>query len=382
MRSPPAIELTPGRFVGAGQVCFIVAEIGQNHNGRMSFARRLIDGVAECGADAVKFCKRHLPSELTRAAAARPYVGPQSFGATYGAHRQALELSAAQHAELKVYADNVALSLRERKGERSSNGQHFGPPVSRDGVTGPHSLAYFATACDAPSVDELEAIGVPCYKVASRDLANLPLIEHIARTGKPVILSCGMDGLDEISQALDTVRMHHEQVILLQCTSAYPTPDADVNLRALETLRREFDVAVGFSDHSVGSVVSLAAVALGAVLIEKHVTLHRRLRGTDHACSLELPELHDLVSNIRRIEAALGDGVKRVPESVTAARLKLSRAVVSRCEIPRGTRVTEDMLCLKCAGAGLTWFDRKRLIGRVARRDIEIDEALSAADVE
>jgi sialic acid synthase len=356
MRPPPSIELTPGRRVGADRPCYVVAEVGQNHNGRIALARRLIDGVAESGADAVKFCKRHLPSELTSEAARRPYAGPQSFGPTYGEHRRALELSPAQHAELREYAQAA----------RSS-----GP-----------KLTYFATACDPRSVDDLEAIGAAFYKIASRDLTNLPLLDHVARTGKPVVLSCGMDSLDEISQALDTVRMHHDQIVLLHCTSAYPTPYEDVNLRAMQTLRREFDVLVGLSDHSVGAAVPLAAVALGAVLIEKHVTLGRRMKGTDHPCSLELPELREMVRGIRAIEQALGDGVKRVPACVTAIKIKLGRSVVSRCEIPRGTRVTEEMLCLKCAGGGLTWFDRKRIVGRVARRDIEVDETLTAADVE
>ncbi len=373
MRPPPSIELTPGRRVGAGQPCYVVAEVGQNHNGRMALARRLIDGVARSGADAVKFCKRHLPSELTGQAARRPYIGPQSFGPTYGEHRRALELSPQQHAELMEQASGFRL-------QASAEAQAGDP--SRSLKPEARSLTYFATACDARSVDDLEAIGVPCYKIASRDLTNLPLLDHVARTGKPVILSCGMDSLDEISQALDTLRMHHDQIVLLHCTSAYPTPYEDVNLRAMETLRREFDVLVGLSDHSIGLAVPLAAVALGAVLIEKHVTLGRRMKGTDHPCSLELAELAEMVRGIRAIETALGDGVKRVPASVTTSKARLGRSVVSRCEIPRGTRVTEDMLCLKCAGGGLTWFDRKRLVGRVARRDIEVDETLGVGDVE
>src|SRR5262245_55011482 len=330
MRPPPSIELFPGRWVGQGQPCLFVAEVGQNHNGRMAFARRLIQVAAEAGADAVTFCKRHLPSELTREASRRPYLGRQSFGATYGEHRKALEFSAEQHAKLMEYA-----------------------AAARSTLPSGHHLTYFATACDSQSVDELEAIGAPCYKVASRDLTNLPLVDYIARTGKPVILSSGMDSLDEISQALDTVRMHHDQIVLLHCTSAYPTPYPDVNLRAMETLRREFDVLVGLSDHSSGTAVPLAAAALGAVVIEKHVTLSRRMKGTDHACSLEPQEFGEMVQGVRAIEQALGDGVKRVPPSVTAAKTKLSRSVVSRCEIRRGTRLTEEMLCLKCAGGGL-----------------------------
>lgn len=347
----PDVELLPGRLVGDGRPALLVAEIGQNHNGRLDLARELIAGAAAAGAGAVKFCKRDLASELTGEAARRPYTGRNSFAATYGEHRRALELSRQEHAELRRHALD-------------------------------RGIPYFATACDVQSVDDLLAIGVPCFKVASRDLTNLPLIEHMARTELPIILSCGMDGLDEIGPALDTVRMHHEQVVLLQCTSAYPTADEDVNLRAMATLRREFDVLVGLSDHTPGIVVPLAAAALGAVLIEKHITLDRWLPGTDHACSLELPELRRMVEGVRRVEAALGDGVKRVPASAARAKAKLRRSVVSRCRIPQGARLTEEMLCLKTAGDGLTWADRQRLLGKTALRDIPADSRLSTADVE
>jgi sialic acid synthase SpsE len=381
MRPPPNSGLTSGRWVGVDHPCYVVAEVGQNHNGRMAVARRLIDGVAASGADAVKFCKRHLPSELTRDAARRPYTGRQSFGPTYGEHRRALELSPAQHAELKAYVESGRGAGDWGLGKNQLANGHL--PSPQPPVHSPAArLTYFATACDPQSVDDLEAIGVPFHKIASRDLTNLPLLDYVARTGKPIILSCGMDSLDEISQALDTVRMHHDQIVLLHCTSAYPTPYQDVNLRAMETLRREFDVLVGLSDHSVGTAVPLAAAALGAVMIEKHVTLGRRMKGTDHACSLELPELCEMLRGIRAIEQALGDGVKRVPDCVRATKTKLGRSVVSRWKIPRGTRLTEEMLCLKCAGGGLTWFDRKRIVGRVARRDIDVDETLTAADVE
>lgn len=347
----PSIELTPGRWIGEHRPCYLVAEAGQNHNGQMAIARRLIDGVADSGADAVKFCKRHLPSDLTHEASLRGYHGQQSFAATYGEHRKALELSPGQFADLKEYAESKRLT-------------------------------FFATACDMKSVDDLEAINVPFYKIASRDLTNLPLLEYVAVTGKPIILSCGMDGLDEISQALDAIRMHHERIVLLQCTSAYPTAHEDVNLKAMQTLRREFDVLVGLSDHSFGLAAPIAAAALGAVLIEKHVTLSCTMKGTDHACSLELAELNQMAGDIRNVERAMGDGVKRVPASVQTAQAKLGRSVVSRCNIPQGTQVTEDMLCLKSAGEGLSWFDRKKLIGKTARRTIGADQRLSAADVE
>ncbi len=344
-------DLIAGRGLGGDWPCYVVAEIGQNHNGCLETARRLIAAAAAAGANAVKFCKRHLPSELTWEAWQRPYLNPHSFGPTYGEHRQALELGREQHSELSDYAASL-------------------------GIT------YFSTACDQQSVEDLELIETPFYKVASRDLTNLPLLAAIAETGKPVILSCGMDGPAEIAQALQVIHRQHTQVALLQCTSAYPTRDEDVNLRAMAALGARFALPVGFSDHTLGSAVAIAAVALGAVIIEKHITLDRNQRGTDHACSLTVAELPAFVADLRRVEAALGDGVKRVPASVAAARQKLGRSLVSRCNIPRGARVTEDMLCLKSAGSGLPWHQREQLLGHVARRDIPADSCLLPADFE
>jgi sialic acid synthase SpsE len=350
MPAPATIDVAPNLRIGPSAPCFVVAEIGQNHNGRMALARQLVDRMAGA-ADAVKFCKRHIPSELTQAAFNRPYPGPNSFGATYGEHRQRLELSHQQYAELKQRAES-------------------------------RGLCFFATACDRASVDDLQQIGVALYKVASRDLTNLPLLDYIAATGKPVILSCGMDSLAEIDEALATVRRHHDQVVLLQCTSAYPTAYEDVNLRAMAELGERFDVLVGLSDHTPGHAVALAAVALGAVVIEKHVTLDRTLRGTDHACSLEVDEFCRLAQEVRIIERALGDGVKRVPQAVSLTQEKLGRWLVSAEPIRRGSRLLQSQLCLKSGGPGLKWRQRQRIVGRIARRDIAADELLQEADFE
>ncbi len=238
----PAIQVSQNRWIGDGCPCFIVAEVGQNHNGSMSIARELIDNIAFFHADAVKLCKRDIASELTKAAYDKPYAGPQSFAETYGKHREFLELSREQYAELKNYT--------EAKG-----------------------TIFFATACDIKSVDDLEYIGVGLYKVASRDLTNLPLLDYMARTQKPIILSCGMDSLREVGEAVDTIRHYHNKIILLQCTSSYPTDHRDVNMRVMNTLRREFDLLVGMSDHTIGFTVAVVASAMGAAVVEKHVTL-------------------------------------------------------------------------------------------------------------
>jgi sialic acid synthase SpsE len=347
----PSIQIAPNRWIGDDQPCFVIAEVGQNHNGDLAIARDLIDNIAFHKADAVKFCKRHIPSEMVKALYDQPYIGPQSFGETYGKHREALELSPDDYRQLKAYA--------EGKG-----------------------VIFFATACDIQSVCDLEEIGVTLYKVASRDLTNIPLLDFMARTGKPVILSCGMNSMDEIKDAVEAIRKHHNRLVLLQCTSSYPTPPEDVNIRAMHFLRREFDVLTGMSDHTVGIMVPVVAAALGAVVVEKHVTLARYMKGTDHACSLEPDGLRRVVRDIRNVEVALGTGEKQVPKSVAGARAKLCRSLVSRCDIPRGTVLGEAMLCLKSPGTGLNWRERDRIVGRTARRDIPADVLLRIEDFE
>jgi sialic acid synthase SpsE len=347
----PGVQVTPKRRLGDDEPCFIIAEVGQNHNGSMSIARELIDNIAFYKADAVKLCKRHIPSELTRDAYNMPYFGPQSFGETYGKHREFLELSKEQYKELKAYAED--------KG-----------------------LIFFATACDPKSVDDLEEVGVSLHKIASRDLTNLPLVDYMARTGKPMILSTGMDAMHEIGEAINAVRRHHNKIVLMQCTSAYPTEYQEVNIRVIHTLRREFDVLTGMSDHTVGIMVPVVAAALGAVVVEKHVTLARHMKGTDHACSLEPEGLRRVVRDIRHMEEALGDGVKRVADNVAAVRRKLCRSLVSKVDIHEGTVLTEEMLCLKSPGSGLMWRERGQIVGKRARRDIPADVTLSEKDFE
>ncbi len=345
----PSIQVAPNRFIGDDQPCFIIAEVGQNHNGDMAVARELIDNIAFHKADAVKLCKRHIPSEMTAEMYHRPYHGPQSFAETYGKHREALELSNEQYAELKECA--------EEKG-----------------------VIFFATACDMQSVDDLEEVGVTLYKVASRDLTNLPLLDYMARTGKPMIVSCGMDSMREIKEAVETIRRHHDKIVLLQCTSSYPTPYEDVDIRVMHTLRTEFDVLVGMSDHTIGIMVPVVAAALGAAMVEKHVTLARHMKGTDHACSLEANGLHRFIRDLRNMELALGGGQKRVPQVIADAKAKLCRSLVAKVAIPQGTAVTEEMLCLKSPGTGLRWNQRERIVGKRAQRDVDADTTLSAED--
>lgn len=284
-----------GREIGDGCPCYIVAEIGQNHNGDAYAATRLMGMAHECGADAVKFQLRDCEAEYPAEVLDSPHPNPAAaFGETYREHRQAIDFT---------IQDIAHCATRIQYNE--------------------WPLTWFCTPCFPGAVEQLEGIGCPAYKIASKDLTNTELIEEAARTEKPVILSTGMDGLQEIERALMAVYRHSGQAIVLQCTSSYPCEPEDVHLRTMAAIRAKFNVLVGFSDHTVGVSVAPAAVALGACLVEKHITPSRAMKGTDHAGSLERGGLERVCRYIRTVEQALGDPEK-VPLAVAdAARRKL-----------------------------------------------------------
>lgn len=338
-----------GAPVGNGYPTYIIAEIGQNHNGDIKIAKKLIDMAVSCGANAVKFQKRDIPSELTKVAFNKPYDNPNSFGKTYGEHRIFLELSEEQHLELKEYSNSVG-------------------------------MVYFCTPCDVHSVDLLERIGCPFYKVASRDLTNIPLLERLGTTGKPIIISTGMADLEDIDDAFIALKRGPESVIIMQCTSEYPCHLENVNLKAMETLRNKYKSIVGLSDHTSGIIVAAAASVMGASLIEKHITLDRTMKGTDQPGSLESSGLKKLVDYIRGIEIATGDGEKIVNPVTKAAKEKLARSITSKQFIPANTILTEEMLCLKSPGTGLKWKQKSEIVGRKALHDIQPDVTLTYED--
>ena len=312
-------------------------------------AKRLIDMAADCGCDAVKFQKRDMKCELTAEAYDRPYDNPNSFGATYGEHREFLELSEEQHKELREYA------IAKR-------------------------IMYFCTACDCPSVEVMERVGNPIYKIASRDITNIPLLLAVAQTGKPVIVSTGMADMRDIREAIEALGDRPPAIVLTQCISQYPADVENINLRALRTLRDQFGRLVGLSDHTPGIITSVAASVMGACLVEKHVTLSRAMQGTDHAAALESTGLRKLVEYIRLCAEAMGDGRKEYNPVVDAARKKLSRSLTSSVAIPAGATLTEDMLILKSPGTGILWRDRGKIVGKKAARDIPVDTTLSEED--
>lgn len=334
------------KYVGQGEPVFIVAEIGQNHNGDMQIAKALIDQCAHDKVSAVKFCKRHIKSDLAKSKYNSLYPSQHSFGATYGQHREFLELSKEQHQELKEYAN--------AKG-----------------------LVYFASVCDLKSADDMDDIGIPMFKIASRDLTNKPLIEHVAKKQKPIFLSTGMSNLSEVERTINLIRKYHNQIIIFQCTSEYPAKYEDINLNAMAQLKNHFGLQVGMSDHSSGIMVACAAAAMGAVAIEKHVTLDRNMKGTDHQASLDPPGMERLVTWIRNFEVAKGASFKSMLEGEFVARKKLARSIVAARPLKAGQTILVDMLAAKThVDVGLNPFEEEKILGKTLLKDIDEDELI------
>lgn len=335
-------------MVGKERV-FIIAEAGVNHNGDPELARRLVDAAQDAGADAVKF-QTFVPEQVVAAGAAR------------AAYQQA-NMPDRDESQLEMIR-RLALSgevFRELK-------EH----CDRTGIM------FLSTPFDYQSVDLLDELGVPVFKVGSGELTNYSLLKYIAGKRKPLILSTGMATLGEVEQALQVVREAGAQdVTLLHCTSSYPTPYKDVNLRAMVTLGRAFGVPIGYSDHTPGIEVAVAAAALGAQVVEKHFTLDCNLEGPDHKASLEPKELAAMVRAIRNVEAALGDGCKRPTaaerDTIRAAR----RSLVAARDITAGELITADNLTLKRPGTGIAPAMWDVVIARRARVDIAADTVLT-----
>jgi N-acetylneuraminate synthase len=278
------------RLVGPNSPVFVVAEIGINHNGEVELARQLIEAAAAAGCDAVKFQKRSVEVVYTADELARARESP--FGSTNGDLKRGLEFGDEEYQAIAA-------------------------------ICSEHDLLWFASCWDEASVDFIAGFDPPCFKIASASLTDTDLLRHHRRYAKPIILSTGMSTLDEIDDAV--AALGTDDLILLHTTSTYPTAIDELNLRAIETLAQRYDVPVGYSGHEVGLAPSVAAAALGACLIERHITLDRAMWGSDQAASVEPQGVQRLVRDVRAIERALGDGVKRVHESEFEVRDKLRR---------------------------------------------------------
>ena len=336
-------------FVGEGEPAYVIAEIGLNHNGSMHIAKKLIDEAVSAGANAVKLqsYKSHLrvASEGKTSRYVEKVLSTQETD--YEMFKKN-ELSVAQTKELFSYAKAKGITL-------------------------------FSAPFDIESVDELEELGVDCYKIASFDLVNLRLIEKVALTGKPIILSTGMALLSEVEDALRIVSYTgNRQVILLQCTSSYPCPPASMNIRAIDTMKQAFNLLpVGLSDHVIGDVVSLAAVSRGADVIEKHFTMDKKMEGPDHVLSLEPNELKNMIFSIRQIEESLGDGIKQPSTNEVSTLIRFRKTMYSSVDIPKGTTIRTEHITYKGPAYGLYAKYEDLVVGCVTKSDIPVDTPIT-----
>jgi sialic acid synthase len=342
-----------GVVIGDDEPCYVIAEVGHNHQGDVEQAKRLIAAAKECGANAVKLQKRSNRALYTREFYEQPYDNELSFGRTYGEHREALELGKDEYRELLSYAAEVGITL-------------------------------FATAFDFESADELAELGVSAFKFASGDLKNTPLQRHIASFGKPLLLSTGGASMADVERAVDAILPINDQLAVLQCTAAYPASVEDLNLNVITTLRERFpQLVVGLSDHQNGIAMAVVAYMLGARVIEKHFTLDHALKGRDHAFSLMPEGMRRLVRDLQRIPAALGDAEKR-PLAIEADPLeKMGKKLVAARELELGHALTIDDLAIKSpANGGLPPYELDRLVGRRLRRPIAFEDFVTFDDVE
>ncbi len=329
----------------------IIAEAGVNHNGDLEIAKKLIEVAAKAGADYVKF---QTFSADTLATAEAPKAQYQRKSNSFGADNQLemlrkLELSKEQHVSLIKHSEK-------------------------------HGIRFLSTGFDVGSLDLLFSLGIRLFKIPSGELTNLPYLEHVASFGCPVVLSTGMATIPEIKWAVDVLvnaGQSRESISILHCTTSYPTPIEQANLLAIQTLSKEFDLPVGFSDHTLGLEASIAAVALGAKIIEKHFTLNRDQLGPDHAASLEPLELESLVRSIKATSASLGDGIK-VPQACELENIPAARkSIVAREEIREGDSFTKENLTTKRPGSGISPMRWNEVIGTPAGRAFRKDEMIT-----
>ncbi len=345
------IELPGGRNIGANSPCFLVAEAGVNHNGNLDMALKLVDIAAEAGADAVKFQTFKAEHIITRSAPKAQYHVETTGG---DSAQSWFDLLKSQE-----LTPDMHRALIRRCSERG--------------------VLFMSTPYDIDSVDLLDELDVALYKVASTDLDNVALLAHMARKHRPIILSTAMSTLTEVKASVAVIRAQGvEALLVMQCTGDYPAPPADANLRAMATFGRECDVLTGYSDHVMNSAVAFAAIGMGAKAYEKHFTLGRWLPGPDHRASIDPDQLGRLIADIRAVEAALGDGLKRVMPSEEKNRDRLRKSLLAARDLAAGTVLGEkDIVVKRAGGQGLAAGRYTEALGRRLKRTLSLEEPIS-----
>jgi len=327
--------------------CYVIAEVGHNHQGDLEKALELFRAAKLAGANAVKLQKRDNKSLYTQALYNKSYDHENSFGRTYGEHREFLELGREEYATLVQFAKEIKID-------------------------------FFATAFDFRSADFLVELDVPAFKIASGDVRNIPLIKHVAGYGLPVILSTGASTLEDVKRAYESAAGINPQICVLQCTAAYPAKFEEMDLRVISTYREVFpDSVIGLSAHDNGIAMAVAAYVLGARVVEKHFTLNRAMKGTDHAFSLEPLGLQKMVRDLRRTRVALGSGKKQIYPSEEPALVKMGKQLVAAMDLEEGRVLTaEDIRIKSPGGEGCFPYDLDKILGKRLRGPLSADEPI------
>ena len=341
---------------------YIIGEIGQNHNGSVDLAKLIVDlvsrpikeeafGITLKPMNAVKMTKRDLSEELADSQMNKIYDSPNSFGRTYGEHRAFLELSDEEHFEVYKHAKSLGLDFIE-------------------------------TLCAKGCLSLLKLFMPDKLKVASRDLTNLPLLEALAETKIPIILSTGMAGKRELDEALDVITKYHSDISILHCVSQYPTRPENLNLRTITYLKKHYgQYKIGFSDHTIGISAPVVAVGMGAEIIEKHITIDRRMKGTDQAGSLGPDGVNRMVRDIRYTELSLGVEDIYIEKSVESSKIKLERSIATMHNMATGETIKSDDIHMLSPGDGFKWDEKEKVIGKVVKHDIKANEIIYPDDI-
>lgn len=323
---------------------FVIAEAGVNHNGSFKNAKKLVLAAKEAGADAVKFQTFKTENLVTVDAEKAEYQEENTEKGTQFDMLKKLELSYNQFKELKEYCDEIGIK-------------------------------FLSTAFDLESVDFLDQLGMDVWKIPSGEITNYPYLVKIAKLNKSIILSTGMADFNEIGEAYNLIREYNDkEIIILHCTTTYPTSFEDVNLKVMQKIADELGVKVGYSDHTLGISVPIASTALGAVVIEKHFTLDKEMEGPDHKASLNPEELKEMVKAIREIEIALGDGIKKISEVEAGNKIVARKSIIAKKDIKKGEIFSEDNLTIKRPGTGISPMKWNEIIGKEANKEYKKEE--------
>lgn len=344
--------LIKNKRIGENNKIFIIAEAGVNHNGKLSLAKKLVDAAKRAGADAVKFQTFRTENVVTGTAPMAEYQR-KNIGRKESQKDmlKKLELKYEAFKELKNYCDR-------------------------------NKIIFLSTPHSEDTIDFLESL-IPAYKIGSGDLTNFPFLERVAKKGKPIILGTGMSTLKEVHDALNVIhKQGNRDIIILHCTTQYPCPLEEVNLRAMITLKEKLKCLVGYSDHTLGITVPVLAASLGAVVIEKHITLDKSLPGPDHKASLEPREFREMVKKIREVEIALGSNEKKPTEHEKKILKLVRKSIVAKKDIAKGTKITREMLAIKRPGTGIEPKFLERIIRKISMSDIKKDDLIKFKKLE